>query len=166
MIEADVNGEGESKTVIIVIVAVVVAGTLMFGAMVLAGVVFLGAQSFETTIGGEGEGLNVRATLESEGIDTGSGTYSCLSFEVLSGNIIWSKYKVTINGVEVNDVGSLNSYPDGSNDGITSAGDISYFTSDVFTGPGRLDIGDSCHVSVTNILESKLIWSMELIVRA
>ena len=147
-------------------VSPVIAVILMVAiTVVLAGVVFLWAQSFTDEAGGGGEILNVKGSIDANGLVDGTPTtYTVLTIETISGTVDWSLYKVTVGGVQVYDVASLTTTPDTSNGLTASAGDSTYFSVAAWTT--LLTAGTEYNVKIVNIGENALVWEDDIIATA
>ncbi|MCU0799371.1 MAG: type IV pilin [Candidatus Thermoplasmatota archaeon] len=146
-------------------VSPVIAVILMVAiTVVLAGVVFLWAQSFTNEAGGTVKNLNVRGDIDANGIVVaGPVYYPVLTIEVISGKIVWSDYKVTINGVSVWDVADLVTAPEtiaaGTNTVTSNAGDTAYFSHSTLA----VTSGTEYSVKVVHIKENKIVWEANII---
>ena len=151
-------------------VSPVIAVILMVAiTVVLAGVVFLWAQSFTDEAGGGGEILNVKGSIDVNGFADNTATpvehvHSVLTIETISGTVDWSLYKVTVGGVQVYDVASLTTTPDTSNGLTASAGDSTYFSVAAWTT--LLTAGTEYNVKIVNIGENALVWEDDIIATA
>ncbi len=150
-------------------VSPVIAVILMVAiTVVLAGVVFLWAQSFTDEAGGGGEILNVRGTIDANGFaDDTPDSYSGLEIEVISGTVSWSEYKVTIEGVQVyteTQAAALTA----ANAGSSSAGESQWFTIatyEVVAGT-PLVAGTEYNVKIVNIGDNVVVWEDDIIATA
>jgi flagellin-like protein len=147
-------------------VSPVIAVILMVAiTVVLAGVVFLWAQSFTDEAGGGGEILNVKASIDVNGLTGASGgPYSLVTVEVISGSVDWSQYKITVDGVQIYDVATLATNPDITNGESASAGDSEYFSIAAWSTP--LAAGTEYNVKIVNIGENALVWEDDIIATA
>ena len=141
-------------------VSPVIAVILMVAiTVVLAGVVFLWAQSFTDDTGGTVETLNIKATATSDGTD------NYLIIEVMGGSVDFTKYQVKL--TEVGD--PTNSVTFDSTDldvpatTTYNAGDTASFTStsgtDLLT---LITTGNSMNVKIINIGDNKIVWENDL----
>ncbi|MBN1389852.1 MAG: type IV pilin [Candidatus Thermoplasmatota archaeon] len=146
-------------------VSPVIAVILMVAiTVVLAGVVFLWAQSFTDDAGGDVETLNIRGEIDVNGLTVSSVDYSCLSLEVISGKIDWTKYKVTIETTVV--YTSSTTAIGTANTGESNAGDTAFFSATTLTGTDALVSGTEYSVKIVNIGDNKVVWDNDIIATA
>ncbi len=126
-------------------VSPVIAVILMVAiTVVLAGVVFLWAQSFTDDSGGTVETMNLKGTIDDSEEE--------LSLEVISGTYSWDDYKVLVNGTD-----PLTTTVDSS----SSAGETA-----LFTGSVTFDVGNSYNIKIINIADNKVVWENDIIAKA
>ena len=125
-------------------VSPVIAVILMVAiTVVLAGVVFLWAQSFTDESNTTVETINVKGTIDDSA--------ETLALEVISGTYTWANYRVTIDGTVVTTV-----------DVSTSAGGTVTFTDpDILVD--NFIVGTSYNVKIVNIAEDKVVWEDDII---
>ncbi|MGA1793782.1 MAG: type IV pilin [Thermoplasmatota archaeon] len=124
-------------------VSPVIAVILMVAiTVVLAGVVFLWAQSFTDDAGGDVEKMNVKGVIDDSDDD--------LIIEVISGKITWGNYKVTVDGSQLTTV-TVES----------NAGDTAIFNDDVT--PVTFTAGTEYTVKIINIGDNKVVWEDDII---
>jgi flagellin-like protein len=124
-------------------VSPVIAVILMVAiTVVLAGVVFLWAQSFTDDAEGGVETVNVKASLYE---DTAA-ALDKIEIEVISGTMTWSEYTVTIESNTATLAGS------------TSAGGTA-----TATGDWTLVKGTEYTIKIVNIGENKVVWEDDVI---
>jgi len=127
-------------------VSPVIAVILMVAiTVVLAGVVFLWAQSFTNEAGGTVRSLNVKGS-----IDAGN---SELQLEVISGTITWADYKILVDGSEVSGASV--------NETSSSAGETAHYYSH-----GSFSVAQSYNVKIVDIAENKVVWEDDIIASA
>ncbi len=130
-------------------VSPVIAVILMVAiTVVLAGVVFLWAQSFTDDADGGVETINVKASADGSDDD--------LVFEVISGTMKWDDYKILINATtEVTTTAALES----------SAGEMATFTA--AAGPPSFFTGTiEYNVRIINIADNAVVWEDDIIATA
>mgnify|MGYP003572387586 CR=1 FL=1 len=149
-------------------VSPVIAVILMVAiTVVLAGVVFLWAQSFTNEAGGGVENLNLRGSIDVNGINDGINTFSVLELEVLSGTIEWSEYQITIAGTTVYDVADLTTTPDTANGETTSAGQTGYFSVAAYSDAATpLTAASEYTIKIVNIGDNQVVWEDNIIATA
>ena len=126
-------------------VSPVIAVILMVAiTVVLAGVVFLWAQSFTDDSGGTVETMNVKGTIDDSA--------ETLSLEVISGTYTWGDYKVLVNGTDELTTATASS----------SAGETVSFTEAGYT----FDVGYSYNIKIINIADNKVVWENNIIAKA
>lgn len=120
-------------------VSPVIAVILMVAiTVVLAGVVFLWAQSFTDDADGDVENLDITVSI--------SGATDAMTIQVTSGTYTWSEYRVTVDGATL-DTPSV---------ATTSAGQSTVYTDSTTTFD--VDAQDSVHVIITHIEENRIVW--------
>jgi flagellin-like protein len=126
-------------------VSPVIAVILMVAiTVVLAGVVFLWAQSFTDDAGGGVETINVKGVIDASDAD--------LSIEVVSGTYTWSDYRVLVDGaVQINTTTTE-----------SSAGETAVYTADG-TGTWTVAAGEEYNVKIINIGDDKVVWEDDII---
>ena len=132
-------------------VSPVIAVILMVAiTVVLAGVVFLWAQSFTEDTGDDVRNLNIKVSLYE---DTDAAAADILEIEVLGGTIIWGDYEVN---VESTDAGSPTS---GATGGQSTAGDTA-----VFTSPVVITSGQTYKVQIIDLEANKVAYTSENVI--
>lgn len=128
-------------------VSPVIAVILMVAiTVVLAGVVFLWAQSFTNETGGTVKALNLKGSLDDSDEE--------LSLEVISGTIVWSDYKVLVNGTTQLSTSA----------GTSNAGETATFTD--ATSTIDFAAGTSYNIKIIDIAENKVVWEDDIIAAA
>lgn len=121
-------------------VSPVIAVILMVAiTVVLAGVVFLWAQSFTDDAEGGVETINVKGSLD----DSANELY----LEVISGTLEWADYKIMVNGTT-----QLS-----TTDTSSSAGSTATFTDMDYV------VGTEYNVKIINIADNKVVWEDDII---
>lgn len=154
-------------------VSPVIAVILMVAiTVVLSGVVFIWAQSFTGEADDSVEIINIRGIIDVNGVtDTSTvpGTsYTGLKLDLISGRMIWSDYRITVDDTEVftiSESGSadLSTFPT-ANSGTTVAGSSIWFSADTFdTAP--LVVGAHYKIKIINIAKDKIAWEDDYIVK-
>ena len=131
-------------------VSPVIAVILMVAiTVVLAGVVFLWAQSFTNEAGGTVRSLNVKGSIDA--------SEDTLSLEVISGTITWSDYNILIDG-------TLQSTWATSTPTTSSAGETAVWDDD----GTNIDFtaAQSYNVKIVDIAENKVVWEDDIIASA
>ncbi len=137
-------------------VSPVIAVILMVAiTVVLAGVVFLWAQSFTEDADGGVETLNIKVAAYQD--ETNSAADK-LEIEVLGGTIVWGDYTVKVDGVE------WLLFDDG--DGVagntkTTAGQTAVYYSDADGESGDFLKGESYKVQIINLEQNKVVFTNE-----
>ncbi len=130
-------------------VSPVIAVILMVAiTVVLAGVVFIWAQSFTNEVESKQDFVNLKA----EAMINNAGD-QILSFTVISGSMVWTEYKLSINDIFITN---------NEND-ETGAGEDKEFLVD----PSEVDwdIGDHLEIQIIDIFHDKIIWENGIIVK-
>ncbi|MFW3145394.1 MAG: type IV pilin [Thermoplasmatota archaeon] len=129
-------------------VSPVIAVILMVAiTVVLAGVVFLWAQSFigdEDTV----DTMNIKVNLYAD--QTGPNTADKIEVEVVSGQINWGDYEIRIGATTLTDVTTSN------------AGD----TLTIAAGLPVLTQGETYAVKIVNVGENKVVWEKDIIAKS
>jgi len=123
-------------------VSPVIAVILMVAlTVVLAGVVFLWAQSFvgdNDTV----DTINVKGRIDVSATE--------LQLEVISGTYTWADYKITVNGTEIVDT-------------TPSADSSSAGETCTWTDPVLDTVGTSYNIKIINIEKNKVVWEKDII---
>jgi len=138
-------------------VSPVIAVILMVAiTVVLAGVVFLWAQSFTDDAEGDVRSLNIKVSLYSDTADAADK----LEIEVLGGTIIWTDYKVVVFGeATITDTDGPDS---GATDDKSNAGDTAVFNLD---GDGStINAGEGYKVQIIDLEGNKVIYTNENVI--
>ena len=123
-------------------VSPVIAVILMVAiTVVLAGVVFLWAQSFTDESDSTVDTMNVKGSIDDSD--------ETLTLEVISGTYSWDDYRVTVDGTIVTTTAGSS----------TSAGGSAVFSEALTT----FDVGTSYNVKIVNIAEDQLVWEDDII---
>lgn len=112
---------------------------MILGTIVLAGVTFLWAQSYDDTSVTTYETMNVRGTIDA--------SEDLLYLEVISGSYTWGDYRVTVDGTPVTLTSSQ----------TTSAGGTA-----TFTGGDYIE-GTIYNVKIVEIAADRVIWESDII---
>ena len=129
-------------------VSPVIAVILMVAiTVVLAGVVFLWAQSFTEDTGGGADSLSVKMELKTDG-----STIDVLYITPLKGDIDWSDYKIVFNGVTELQGASL---VDSTAAALTTTG--SGIEQDIDVGDGSLIVGDKYNVRIILLEDQSVV---------
>ncbi|MDG6224852.1 MAG: type IV pilin [Candidatus Thermoplasmatota archaeon] len=137
-------------------VSPVIAVILMVAiTVVLAGVVFLWAQSFTEGSGDTVTTLNVRIKLYED--TTVANQDDKLEIEVLGGTIDWDNYAVKVNGVEYAQTGPLDATPAVIT--ISNAGDTALFVDDM-----GITKGTAYKVQIVDLDGNKVAYTSENVV--
>jgi hypothetical protein len=124
----------------IVLIVVGVVGVFVVGAIFM-GVVFLWAESFEDSGGGEVVTLNLRGTIE--------GGDDVLIIEVYSGTVEWSDYSIMIDDTT----------PLSTTTTSTSAGMSAEFSSPLWDP----EVGTTYDVKIIEISDNKVVWQDDIV---
>ena len=123
-------------------VSPVIAVILMVAiTVVLAGVVFLWAQSFTDESDSTVDTMNVKGSIDDSD--------ETLTLEVISGTYSWDDYRVTVDGTIVTTTAGSS----------TSAGGSAVFSEALTT----FDVGTEYNVKIVNIAEDQLVWEDDII---
>lgn len=127
--------------IIIVVVAIVgiILAVMVLGTILMAGVTFLWAQSYDDTTVTTYETMNVRGTIDA--------SEDLLYLEVISGSYTWGDYRVTVDGTPVTLTSSQ----------TTSAGGTATFTGGEYTA------GTVYNVKIVEIAADRLLWDNDII---
>ncbi len=134
--------QGKSTTAIILIVVGIVIGVMVIGTIVMAGVVFLWAQSFTDEADGGVETMNVKGNIDAQTDE--------ITFEIISGTVFWDDYRISVDGVTFSTTTAQ-----------SSAGDSAVFT----TSGWDAEIGYNYNVKIINIGENTVVWEDDIIGR-
>ena len=165
------EGEGNKKSIVaivLIIIAVFVVVTIL-GTIVLAGVVFLWAQSFTEEHEYELEVLNLEVSIDSDAFSYADPVAAGVFVEVMARTIEWDDYRVVIT-VEDEDIILYNAPlssdldpPLSSNaDSESMAGESVWFTQNTLTG---LIINMEYGIKFIDLDEQKVVWSTQVLTR-
>jgi len=124
----------------ITLIVVGVVAVVLFG-VIFMGVIFLWAGSFEDTSNGEVEYLNVKGSID--------GSDNVLIFEVISGTVEWSDYRIVIDSDTQLTTTTISS----------SAGDDVEFSSIDWDPVEYMEY----NVEIVNIDDQKVLWEDHII---
>ncbi len=133
-------------------VSPVIAVILMVAiTVVLAGVVFLWAQSFTDDADGGVETVNVKAAAYDNDDAGPPATFDYITFEIVSGTYDFDDYRVTLDGTTLTVVGATTEF---------SAGESVSFENNA---ADLFEPSDSVDIKIINIADNKLVWEDDVI---
>lgn len=135
--------QGKSTTTIILIVVGIVIGVMVIGTIVMAGVVFLWAQSFTDEADGGIETVNVKGSIDAQSDE--------VTIEAISGTYFWDDYRVSVDGVTFSTTATS-----------TSAGGEAVFT----TTGWDAETGSEYNIKIINIGNNAVVWENDVIAKA
>ena len=137
-------------------VSPVIAVILMVAiTVVLAGVVFLWAQSFTDEAGGDVENVNIKASAyDNDDSAASPATHDYITFEIISGTYDFDDYRVTVDGTTVSVTDTETEY---------SAGQTVTLDASTETTSELFEPSDSVTIKMVNIAENKVVWEDDVI---
>ncbi len=154
-------------------VSPVIAVILMVAiTVVLAGVVFLWAQSFTDQAGDDVKTLNLKVGIDSNAFLCGANAdHAGVEIEVLGGTINWNEYKILINvgGSDIILYNALTSVDvsaaplSANGDSQSLAGETVWYTQDTLT-TASVTVGSPYTVKIVDIDGNRVAWKSENVI--